>query len=190
MSTTEKSIAHLHSMNHFGTDRWPDGQVPWSEAKAPVWPPGEDGKYNTTGRLRSCGYCGSMHPADVAAAIKAGATGHFADWKYGWPHKLYFDGVPYPFAGQLESRSSKSHPTPEELESGEYIKVQDGFDSHTGDPYYTYKHKGQPAKATSYEKFYTVHLQDATPEDREIIEKHLGLAFTFEGTRISWKPAQ
>lgn len=38
-----------------------------------------------------CAYCGSLHPSEVVALLKAGAGIHFADWKYGWPHKAYLD---------------------------------------------------------------------------------------------------
>lgn len=119
---SEKSIAHKHGMNFVGQDWWPDGLAPWKKR-------GDD--------RRHCEYCGSLHPEDVAAGIRAGATGEWADWKYGWPHKVYFSGEV----------------------SG---------------------------------KFYTVHLQDATPEDRETIEEHMGLRFTFpdDGQKVSWSPYQ
>lgn len=88
------------------------------------------------GGKQCCSWCGSMHPSDLAAALRAGeASGHWADFKYGWPHKWYVDGVP----GSI--------------------------------------------------KFYTEHLQDATPEDREVIEKAMGLRFTFEGDGVRWAPA-
>lgn len=118
---SEKSIAHKHGMNLVGQGYWPDGLVPWKKR-------GDD--------RRHCEYCGSLHPADVAAAIRAGAKGEWADWKYGWPHKVYLSG---------------------ETTSG---------------------------------KFYTVHLQDATSEDRETIEKHMGLRFTFydDGGEVGWSP--
>jgi hypothetical protein len=46
-----------------------------------------------------------------------------------------------------------------------------------------------PAPTTTYGKFYTVHLKDATPEDRETIENHLGLRFDFrEDGGVAWKP--
>ena len=189
MSTAEKSIAHRGEMNIVGAEMWADGLVPWRAQEPPVWPPATpESKGRMTGRLRRCSYCGSMHPADVAAAIKAGAKGHFADRKYGWPHKLYFDGVPNPFAGMLESLTSKTTATEDEIASGEFIRVLAGYHTATGEPYYAYCHKGTPARATTYEKFYTVHLQDATPEDRAVIEEHICISLTFENGRVSWKP--
>jgi len=49
----------------------------------------------TSDRAQRCSWCGSMHPHDLAEALRAGtAKGHWADFKYGWPHKFYVDGVP------------------------------------------------------------------------------------------------
>lgn len=41
---------------------------------------------------------------------------------------------------------------------------------------------------TTWGKFYTIHLQDATPEDRKVIERHLGIHFEFNGDSVSWFP--
>ena len=39
---------------------------------------------------------------------------------------------------------------------------------------------GRPAGAVTHGKFYSVHLQDASADDRGLIEQHLGLAFQFD----------
>lgn len=39
---------------------------------------------------RSCSYCGSIHPVDLLALGEI-VTAAWADFKYGWPHKLYVD---------------------------------------------------------------------------------------------------
>ena len=70
-----KSTAHKYDMNMLGKQMFPDGLVDWEDRNG----------------SRHCGYCGSMHPTDVAAAIAGGAIGHFADRKYGWPHKIYLE---------------------------------------------------------------------------------------------------
>ena len=50
---------------------------------------------------------------------------------------------------------------------------------------------GQPASEKTYGKFYTVHLMDATPEEKAIIESHLGLSFEFmDDGRVRWQKAQ
>lgn len=88
---------------------------------------------------RSCSYCGSMHPADLARMLREEGTRlDEADRKYGWPHKFYLHG------GSMQTRGAR--------------------------------------------KFYTVHLQDASEEDRLTIELHMGLRFEFsnEGTSVKW----
>lgn len=183
MSTETKSKAHLLDMNLYGLQKWPDRMVAaWREAQAP-----DVDKGRNTGSLRSCGYCGSMHPSDVVAALQAGATCGFADMKYGYPHKLYLDNVPNPHAGELEVRAWSSHP-------------QRGFDREVREPRYDektglrvadhvhYTEQPKPARSTTNGKFYTVHLQDATAEEQEIISKAMGLriAFNADGS-VAWK---
>lgn len=156
----------------------------WRGAEAPDIEAGRD-----TGRLRGCGYCGSMHPADVAAAIRAGARVEIADRKYGWPHKVYLREVPNPHAGLLEVRSSTSFP------AAGYVEASDPraprFDSMTGKPLPPAKRwiRTSTADATTWGKFYTEHLQDATPEDRATIEGRLGLRFEFKDGKVEWGPA-
>lgn len=171
------SVAHVHDMQYQWRDKYPDGKTGWSPERAPKWP--SENEADAIGRLRTCEYCGSMHPADVAAAIKAGAVAHFVDRKYGWPHKAYVDSIPNPHAGMIESRIGNSHPPQAEIDAGKWIKVRCGYDSHTGEPRYTYRDAGAPAGLKTHGKFYSIHLQDATCEDRATIERHLGVAFTF-----------
>lgn len=174
----------VHADDFCARNVYPDGNAPWRAATPPDLPSGR-----TTGQLRSCQFCGSMHPADVAAAIRAGASGHWADFKYGWPHKAYFDGVPNPHAGLLESRSSRSHPPQAEIDAGLHIQIPNGFDRATGAPVMRWTAAGEPAASTTHGKFYALHLKDASPEDRETIERHLGLRFTFnEGGGVGWAP--
>lgn len=153
----------------------------WRDATPPDVTTGK-----TMGSLRSCSYCGSMHPADVAAAIRAGACGSWADFKYGWPHKAYFAGVPNPHAGMPESRSSCSNPDQSEIDAGKWVQVPDGFDKATGQPVSRWVGAPTPAAAFIRSKFYTEHLQEATPEDRDVIERHLGLRFTFDADGVHW----
>ncbi len=184
---SELSIAHKFDMNHFGVTNWPDGLVPWRAADPPNL---ESAEPSAIGSLRACSYCGSMHPADVAAAIRAGAKFHWADRKYGWPHKAYGEGIPNPHAGMLEVRASArsaSPAFPREVR-------QPRFSPLTGervDDYVTYTEEPKAASATTWGKFYSVHLQDAAPDDRGLIESHLGIAFNFtDGGHISWYSAE
>jgi hypothetical protein len=170
----EYSIAHRKGMNLVGQGMWPDDRVPWRDAEPPNIAKGQ--RY-WTGRLRSCGYCGSMHPSDVVAAIQAGARGEWADMKYGWPHKSYFEGVPNPHAGLLEVRSSANF-KPDEDYTKDWIETGDGH----------WRKPGKPASETTHGKFYTVHLMDATPEEKAIIESHLELTFEFtDDGKVSWR---
>jgi hypothetical protein len=140
------------------------------------------------GRLRRCSYCGSMHPEDVASAIREGARGALADYKYGWPHKAYFSGIPNPHSGMLESKSSHSNPPQSEIDRGLWVSIPNGFNPETGEPAFKWCSAGQPAADTLYAKFYTTHLQDASDADRATIEQHLNLKFTFNGSNVSWEP--
>lgn len=165
-----------------------DGPVVWCPAEEPDY---LSGGRRTTGRLRHCSFCGSMHPAELLVAIKCGARVELADMKYGWPHKLYVHDAPNPHAGTMESRSYKSCPTPEEVAAGEYIQHWDGgYDPNTGERSLMWIHKGEPAPATTWGKFYTVHLQDASPDERAVIEAAVGLHFEFANDAVRWMPLQ
>ena len=169
--------AHKHEWTYGNTPEWADSVPPDVTAGRP------------TGLLRRCSWCGSMHPADVAAAILAGARAHFADWKYGWPHKVYLDAVPNPHAGMPESRAGASSPPQAEIDAGKWTRVADGFSPTTGEPLFTWAAAPAPASLTTWGKFYTVHFQDATDEDKAVIEAHLNMRFTFQddGGRVQWE---
>lgn len=162
-----KAHAHLSPRNR--------PVLEWQPAIAPRAPEFEPG------RLCGCSYCGSMHPAELAAAIGAGATVHWADFKYGWPHKLYVDGIPNPHAGIPEVRCSGSgYAEPDKDPLKDWTQQSHGR--------WSWREKPKPASATTHGKFYTEHLQDATPEDREVIERAAGISFTFDvdGT-VTWR---
>lgn len=70
--------------------------------------------------------------------------------------------------------------------------IQAGVRGSFADMKYGWPHKAYFYPAPEYNgqaKFYTVHLQDATKEERRIIEQHLGLQFTFTdgGSSVSWE---
>ena len=98
-------------------EAYSDGSMPYTKRDDERW---------------HCAFCGSIHPSDLAALLKAGARLSPADRKYGWPHKFY-------------------------MEPG-------------------------------WAKFYTVHIQDATPEERNVIERAMGLHISFEGDSVRWQP--
>lgn len=167
----KKTSAHLiDGLNLYGRRNYPDGLVPWKEPD----PPSPDDGGRSTGLLRRCAYCGSMHPSDVVAAIKAGARLDFADQKYGWPHKVYLHGVPNPHAGLRESNQSCNFEP--ETKSGEWIEVNGDWKKITISP------------ETTWGKFYSVHLIDATDEEREIIARAMGIRIRFADGKVSWEP--
>lgn len=111
---------------------------------------------------RTCSYCGSMHPMDLLAALKDGATMHGSDWKYGWPHKFYTNGIKNPIAGkQIRSGSTSSW----DEEKGERIE-----EIHYSN-----------ASATTDGKFYNIHLKDLNPEQLAelipLLDQHTGILF-------------
>lgn len=168
---TEMSIAHKFDMNSLGNDMFPNGLVPWRDAMPPD--PLNNLDRRSIGSLRSCHYCGSMHPSDIAAAIKAGYHGEWADWKYGWPHKSYWL-IPNPFEGQIECTTRQGFP-PKLDAPGNWQKVGEAW------------FRLSPAPKITQGKFYTVHLQDATPEERQLIEQELGIHFEFLADgRLKW----
>lgn len=196
-STVAPSVAHAGDYQATRFYQQNEGAIPWTAGKAPDLTCGHN--MYTTGRLRSCGYCGSMHPADVAKAILAGAKGHWADFKYGWPHKAYFDGIPNPYVGQQCSVTSMGygckkgevmeHVAAEISSGGIWVQLASSMDREKKEEFVNYPwHKLENERPTTHGKFYSVHLQDATPEDRAVIEKHLGLYFTFKDGKVSWQP--
>jgi hypothetical protein len=116
-----------------------------------------------TNRITSCGYCGSCRPDELAKALQNGAHLSSADRKYGWPHKFYVEKMPNPFPGEPEIRTYG--PGPNDIGPAE------------------------PAGPYIFAKFYTEHLMDASPEDRDVIEKAMGMRFEFgEDSSVKWKP--
>lgn len=89
--------------------------------------------------FRTCTYDGSIHPDDLLAYLTPGrgVTLNEADWKYGWPHKFYVEGIPNPMAGFTICSGGRGGP--------------DVKDHALGD-----------APAFTHAKFYTEHLADAT----------------------------
>lgn len=54
--------------------------------------------------FRHCGYCGSLHPEDLADILVDGGTAGESDWKYGWPHKHYITLYSGDYAGKWYNR--------------------------------------------------------------------------------------
>ena len=93
--------------------------------------------------FRTCGYCGSIYPEDLFNALsrprrlgpcaarvepddlpgrrfirhtcRVSLGG--ADWKYGWPHKFYVEGIENPLAGRPVISSTTSRWDPDQQKS-------------------------------------------------------------------------
>ena len=76
-----------------------------------VWRPPDLPTADNIRLWRTCSYCGSMHPADLLDALRAGATLHGAPWTLGWPHKFYVEGIYNPAGGpaRLSGRWYNEH---------------------------------------------------------------------------------
>lgn len=62
--------------------------------------------------------------------------------------------------------------------------IRNGSRLEIADRKYGWPHKAY--LSDPWGKFYTVHLQDASDEDREVIERAYGLRFTFYQDKVSW----
>lgn len=93
-------------------------------------------------------------------------------------------------------RSKELNDAPETVKTGKHSVMRDviainmgRFHEHSGKPKFDWTETGKPAPATTYGKFYTIHLQDSSAEDRDVIERHMGMHVEFlEGGKVSWRP--
>lgn len=106
--------------------------VRWRPARAPLGVDVDRGE-----PMKTCWYCGSISCEDLFGAIETGGVREpgWADWKYGWPHKLYLL-VRNPFEGRPM------------IISGSYK----GGEKTLGDPV--------PAPEFEHVKFYSAHILD------------------------------
>lgn len=65
---------------------------------------------------------------------------------------------------------------------------QQGAKLDEADRKYGWPHKFYVTASGLHAKFYTIHLQDADASDLAVIERAMGMRFTFTGTRVSWRP--
>jgi hypothetical protein len=144
--------------------------------------------------FRTCSFCGSISPDDLAAEPEWRAE--WADRKYGWPHKFYVD-VPNrrpddPFVIGATSRMSEDDQrrayVPTELLSDEQraLAERDGWtpDSYQGGGFMF------GPRPMHHAKFYSVHLSDSAVTDavRATIAERSGLEFTFTPDgRVAWR---
>lgn len=136
---------------------------------------------------RKCSYCGSIHPEDLVTLLRNGARLEGADWKYGWPHKFYVEGVPNAVAGSLRRVSSRSS--------------AGNADQQPDDPWYTdWTHdpvtnrwegvRNSPAPQFAPTKFYNQHLgdlqSDAFTEVAALIYQNTRVLFDMSTGRLRY----
>lgn len=128
--------------------------------------------------FRTCSYCGSIHPEDLYKLLTDGPPTvrmHGADWKYGWPHKFYVEGIPNPIAGQQVCDGSRhigaNEPTEEDRRQfSNWRKDERG--------YWRGEHIGVAPDST-HAKFYNLHLRDLDDEAfalfAPVLSRHSGI---------------
>ncbi len=91
-----------------------------------------------------------------------------ADWKYGWPHKIYVSEFPNPQAGKLRQIS--------------YTMSGDGVKRDIVE---------RPEPPTTTVKWYNVHLKDLEPDAfaalAELIAKQTGVFFEMDAGRLGYR---
>lgn len=129
--------------------------------------------------FRTCSYCGSINPEDLYRLLSEGnGTLSGSDWKYGWPHKFYLEGVANPIAG-VETHSYCYGPR-EGLEK----YGAPGFEPEEHEPgHWRIVSSVSPAPRATFGKWYNEHLDDEgySPEAWDalaaLLEQHAGIRF-------------
>lgn len=170
---------------------WRDADPEGARIKHPdSYPPLPDGVLGSPYGypFRTCGYCGSIHPGDLYALLPADTFGTFrravddgerrvtlggADWKYGWPHKFYVEGIPNPIAGRLVVSSSTSR----------WDDAQQKSVTTWGEPH--------PAAPFTHAKFYNVHLLDLDAEAfalmAPVLFRDTGIEFSLSEGKLAYR---
>jgi|SRR5471030_543119 len=125
----------------------------------------------------TCSYCGSISAEDLLVALEAGAKAEVADWKYGWPHKIYVEGIPNPKAGQ------PVHLYTFATVYTERMRDEGGWE-RLGTDATKWRRCFDTVRAPEHipTKFYSVHLKDATVET---FQKLAGILFAQTGIAFS-----
>lgn len=200
-----ESLRELAAQNVAGQVTWPERPTCHDEdyhAKqfaTQTWrdPRGDDpnSKYPVVSieTFRTCSYCGSIHPGDLVKALEAGATLGGSDWKYGWPHKFYVEGIPNPIAGrEYPQYSYCDRPSKAMLAEGGWEQYQDGFSERDGTPKMSWRKKLYMAKCGphTHAKWYNEHLKDLSPEAfavlAPLLEKHAGTRFEMVDGKLAY----
>lgn len=139
--------------------------------------------------FRRCGFCGSVHPDDLAAEPSWRAE--WADRKYGWPHKFYVD-IPNQQPEQLFVVSATTTPTDGYIAQADMTDQQRDLAKRDGWQLNPDKYFQFGTRPMHHAKFYSIHLSDTdlSAEVKATVEQRSGLAFEFRPDgRVAWRPA-
>jgi hypothetical protein len=165
----------------------------------------------------SCTDCGARNWEDCLGGQRDAQRMHnfdpggwwlsWADWKYGWPHKMYVESLRPAHPGMLHclSRISGREPVPREMGMDWYrtrdltpellaIVTDDGMALEQGE---RDSWMGFGTRGTLHAKLYSVHLNDPAVDEstREAIFEACGLRLHFSaagtvGDFEPWKPRE
>jgi hypothetical protein len=127
--------------------------------------------------FRTCSFCGSIHPSDALSFLKRNAPPvhlHSADWKYGWPHKFYVNGIPNLLAGRTVIMGRTFGPNTKDRSLGDPILGTAPNDVHA--------------------KLYSDHLQEL-PDDKfvelaQYITAQTGITFFISEAGLCYTSAR
>lgn len=153
---------------HGDAPRFASSLIGWREPRIENSPHG----YAHDQPYRSCSYCGSIHPEDLLRHLNAGARLGGSDWKYGWPHKFYVEGIPTGLAIGSEYVYGSSS----ELVNGKRVET-------------FIKGIVTPNKSV-HAKWYNEHLHDLSPESFVLVaaalEKHAHIRFQLVDGKLKY----
>lgn len=141
--------------------------------------------------FRTCSYCGSIHPEDLAD--ESGWAAQWADRKYRWPHKFYVDLLNRDEEQRFVIGASSSDTVPTERGWVRSTEVPADVNREGwGDLAESYRWVLIGTRPRLHAKFYSVHLADPQIDRlaRERIEAVSGVRFRFGDGRVSWAPAR
>jgi hypothetical protein len=158
-------FANLSAPGFFKVMKFPDKptchgeQSPVFKFQSPHWREPDSSREPYGYPFRTCSFCGSIHPEDLMAYLESGVAGlDGSDWKYGWPHKYYVEGIPNPLACRMVKMGSRT-------EGGITTAIVGA------------------APQTTHAKWYNAHLEDEGYDDeaREklfaLLKEHGGIEF-------------
>ena len=111
------------------------------------------------------------------------------DWKYGWPHKFYVEGLPNLRGGELEyiyTYGQRERIAASALEGFQ----PEQYDRGNGDKGWRVVSMRSESPKHAHAKFYAEHLTDLQPEAfaalAALIEQHAQIRFSMQDGKLHW----